>query len=134
MFGTRRPMGLGLNPRAEPGLRSARHRPYAEWEKLTKRRRHPLVGLASLILHAAVILLALISPRLAQKKEQPSPQSQPHIVPMVYFRPEELPRRPQRPLPKPPFAEAPPAPTPDLPSPGQREAPEHDEPAAAAPP
>jgi len=134
------PIELGLRRRADPAPRSTRHVPYAEWDKLTRGRRHPLVGAASALAHALVILLALSSTRTEQEQSKVSPESQPQVVPMVYIPPPEPPKppapKPVPPTPPPPtpaFADAPPRPTADLPSPGEKDVAEHDDPVASSP-
>lgn len=141
----RRPFGLGLDLRAAEARRTPRRRvPFVAWEPLTSRERHPLVAAASVALHAAVLLLLLISPREEAKNKAHAPEQQPREVRMMYLLPKEpakpkprplvQPHRPQPP-PTPAFAEAQPRPMPESPSPTRAEAhvPEHDQPAAMSP-
>ncbi|HEX5575280.1 MAG TPA: hypothetical protein VFX42_05355, partial [Gemmatimonadales bacterium] len=146
MFGNRRPFGLGLDLRAAEARRTPRRRvPFAAWEPLTSRERHPLVAAASVALHAGALLLLLISPREEAKNNTRAPEQQPRQVRMMYLLPKEpprpeprplaQPRPPQPPPPTPAFADALPRPMPESPSPTRAEArvPEHDQPAAMSP-
>jgi hypothetical protein len=142
----RRPFGLGLDLRAAEARRTPRRRtPFAAWEPLTRRERHPLVVAASAVLHAAAVLLLLLSPRQEPKSNVDSPKEQPRQVRMMYLLPKEpprpkpkplaQPRPPEPPPPTPAFADALPRPMPENPSPTKAEAhvPEHDQPAAMSP-
>ena len=146
MFGRSRPLGFGLDLRPA-GDRHGRQRrpPLAGWETLTRHRRHPGVTLASAGVHAAILLLALLVPRLEQKDASRRVQPQSRSVRMVYLLPKEVipkpkpqhqvePYRPHPPQLTPAFAEAVPRRVPEPPSPTTTpDVPEHDAPAAMAP-
>jgi hypothetical protein len=142
----KRQFGLGLDLRSARARAASRGRsPFAGWEGLTHPRRHPAASLASAGAHAAILLLALLSPRL--ERQESSPPQRPPIPRLVYLMKKEVspkpkPRRPPEPsrLHSPPstpaFAEAVPPRAPDFPSPSNApvpDAPEHDEPAALTP-
>jgi hypothetical protein len=142
----RRPFGLGLDLRAADARRTPRRRvPFAAWEPLTSRERHPLVAAASVVLHGTVVLLLLLSPRQEAKNDTYPAEQQPRQVRMMYLLPKEpprpkpqplaQPRPPEPPPPTPAFADALPRPMPENPSPTKAEAhvPEHDQPAAMSP-
>jgi hypothetical protein len=140
----RRPFGLGLDLRkSEPSRRSFRHTPFSAWEALTRPGRHPAVVGVSFVLHAALLLLLLFSPRLAEKKDQPRPAPQEtRSVQMLYLPPKPVPARPKPRPPAPPqkppapaFPDAVNRPTTEPPSPAavQVPVPPHDEVAAMSP-
>jgi hypothetical protein len=142
----RRPFGLGLHLRAAPAWRTPRRRtPFAAWEPLTRRERHPLVAAASVVLHAVAFLLLLVSRGQEAKNDAHSPQEQTREVRMMYLLPNEpaspkprpsvQPRQREAPPAAPAFADPLPQPVTESPSPAKTEAyiPEHDEPAATSP-
>jgi hypothetical protein len=140
----RRPFGLGLDlRRPEPPRRAARHTPFSAWQALTSPGRHPAVAAVSFVLHAALVLLLLFSPRLAEKKDQPraAPQGT-RSVQMLYLPPRPAPSRPKARPPAPPqkppapaFPDAVDRPTTEPPSPAavRVPVPPHDEIAAMSP-
>jgi hypothetical protein len=140
----RRPFGLGLDlRRPDPARRSSRHTPFSAWEALTSPGRHPAVAAVSFVLHAALLLLLLFSPRLAEKKDQrrPAPQDT-RSVQMVYLPPKPAPAKPKAQPPAPPqkppapaFPDAVDRPTTEPPSPAAVKVPvpPHDEVAAMSP-
>jgi hypothetical protein len=140
----RRPFGLGLDlRRPEPSRRSSRHTPFSAWEALTSPGRHPAVAAVSFVLHAALLLLLLLSPRLAEKKDQPRPAPQDtRSIQMLYLPPKPAPARPKPRPPAPPqkrpapaFPDAIDRPTTEPPSPAAVKVPvpPHDQVAAMSP-
>ena len=129
--------GLGL----KPGRR--RRAPFAEWEQLVHRRRHPAGVLASVLGHVAVLLLAASQWRVPPPASDDPAQRRPSAVQMMYLLPKEEPPKPRpepplkarRPPPAPAVPEPTPRPMPELPAPIKSTvaARKHDEPAASSP-
>lgn len=141
----RRPFGLGLNPRARGWQRTSRRALFTQWETLSTRPRHPVIGVISVLLHAAVLLL-LLSPRVEQRDRPPSAEAGRRTVRMMYLLPKEVPDQPKpqprvkpprlhHPQPAPAFAQAVPERVPEFPSLLKNEVrvPDHDQPAATSP-
>jgi outer membrane biosynthesis protein TonB len=139
------PFGLGLDLRAAHVRRMPRRRlPFSAWGPLTSPERHPLVATTSAVLHAAVLLVFLLYPRVESKNGAAAAQRQRQPVQLMYLPPTEPPKpkplppvqptQPRRPV-TPAFPEAHDRPMPENPSPTKADArvPEHDQPAAMSP-
>jgi hypothetical protein len=143
VFGRRPLIGLDLKP---PSRRTGsepppRRRLAAGLETLSRRQVSPGVLLASVILHAAVIVFWLLPTRVLHRESPELEQNrgpEPRTVTMLYIGKKEVPARPKpkQQEPSPAAAEAAPPPSPALPptpSAVAAEVPDHDAPAATSP-